>query len=110
MKFEMYIQENDINSTTNEIPFQIRNIGEKSVSFIGYSIETFKEDSWYVVPFNDNLAFSSKPTILNPGETFQDNLLLYILQYKLTKGRYRIVKEFTSNKSKVTLTVEFTMH
>jgi hypothetical protein len=110
-KFGMFIEENDFSSKIDKIPLESKNYGTSIVTFgTFYSIETFIGDSWYKIPFKDNITFTTQALVLNPGGVHKSIINLDIFSYKFPKGKYRIIKEFTVDESEVTLAAEFLLH
>jgi hypothetical protein len=100
-KFGMFIE---------EIPFKIKNYGTTEVIYgTFYSIEAFKEDGWYTVPFKKNRTFTTEAIGLRPGGVDNSIINLDIFSYKFPKGKYRIIKYFFVDESKVPLAVEFVL-
>lgn len=108
IELAMYIKGNNFISTVNEISFEIKNIGLSSVKFgNNYTIEIYKEGTWYNIPFKKNIAFVANAIWLNPGGTYTGKISLDILEYTMIKGRYRFIKEFTAKGYKVKLAAKF---
>jgi hypothetical protein len=108
MKLEIYLENNNLSSSTNEISLKVKNTGLMDVSFGQYYyIESFKGNSWNKVPFKENIGFNAILYNLKPGTTGKYQIYLKNLRYNLPSGKYRVIKEFTSNKNTVFLSVEF---
>jgi hypothetical protein len=107
-KLGIFIEENNFSSTINEIPFDIKNYGTSVANFdVSYSVEIFKGDGWYTIPFKENIIFTEEALVLNPGENYRSKINLNSFSYRFTEGKYRIIKEFNVDKRKVTLALEF---
>lgn len=57
-----------------------------------YSIEIYKSQEWYVVPFRKTVSFTLVLWLLNQDIPFKQTLKLTDLNYHLSKGKYRVVK------------------
>jgi hypothetical protein len=107
-KFEMRIQKEIYDKPVDEITVEIKNFGSTEITFGTYFwVEKFENDTWNRVPFKENKSFTDIGLHLNPGETYKQIVHLQMLNERLTEGKYRIVKEFTSNDTVITLAAEF---
>lgn len=78
---------------SDKMIFTIKNNGFAEAVFgTVYSIEIYKNDQWYVVPFQDNIAFNSLAYIVKGQSKVSQNVSLNVLYRPLKKGRYRFIK------------------
>ncbi|WP_423243570.1 immunoglobulin-like domain-containing protein [Clostridium thermarum] len=71
----MSTENEEYSTSVNEIKVTIRNQDSSNISFSGYyRIEKFQDDSWYVVPFIKDVAFTMESYVLKPAETYEFTL------------------------------------
>lgn len=101
---KLYLPKSKFPTFIETIPFRIKNIGATTVTFgMEYRVEKFRKGSWYVVPFKPNVGFVMISRLLKPGNIYNDQVSMDLLDYHLTEGRYRVVKKIGSK----TLGAEF---
>ncbi|MGP4079215.1 immunoglobulin-like domain-containing protein [Pseudalkalibacillus sp. R45] len=100
----------------NELPveaveLEITNHGENEYTYGSqYTVEKYVDQSWSEIPFKDNVGFNMILYTLKPNNTNQQTIYLKLLDHQLDKGKYRIKKDFTKNKTNTTLTAEFELN
>jgi hypothetical protein len=93
-----------------EITLKIKNLGSTHLYFGSpYQLEKYKEGSWYKVPFEKDTAFNDIGYSLGFQETNEQEILLKLLDYQMTEGLYRLVKDFNTDIQKIKLGVEFSI-
>ena len=107
-KITMYLEKPKYNLPINEITLQIKNLETDSYQFGQYyTIEIYQDNAWRKIPFKKNTGFDDILYTLESGKTHSQIINLQGLDYKITKGKYRISKDFNSNGNKITLETEF---
>lgn len=71
-----------------------------------FSLETYKDGSWYTVPFKKDTAFDEIGISLPPHKTNTESINLSLFN-QLSKGKYRIVKCLYSEGNELYVTAEF---
>ncbi|MGP4042115.1 immunoglobulin-like domain-containing protein [Gracilibacillus sp. D59] len=69
---------------------------------VPYYVEQYIEGSWYQIPFENNHDFIMTGIILEPNESYTQNIS--IKQFDLSSGKYRVVKPISE---KLILAEEF---
>lgn len=72
---------------------------------VQFSVERLEGEEWFVVPFEDEVAWIEIALILEPGGRNEETLSFELLQQPLEEGTYRIVKTIENNP----LAAEFTV-
>lgn len=76
------------------IQFTIENnSGDMAEYGTPWSLERLEDDLWYTVPFAPDTGWTMPLIMLSDGGTSSDTVHLSMLDHKLKKGVYRIVKE-----------------
>ncbi|MFC4323225.1 immunoglobulin-like domain-containing protein [Litchfieldia salsa] len=92
--------------TSNEtLVLKLDNNGSTNLSFgLSYIIERYKQDKWEQIKIN--VGFETIGLIIEPGQTFEQNIPLNQLK---VPGLYRVLKDVTAEGTDLnnTLTVEF---
>ncbi|WP_163193578.1 immunoglobulin-like domain-containing protein [Clostridium thermarum] len=110
IKAKMSTENEEYSTSVNEIKVTIVNQDSTGISFGSYyRVEKFQDDSWYVVPFTKDLGFTSEEIILKPAEAYEFTVLTILLDYDLSKGKYRIVKDFQMDSKEIKLAAQFTI-
>lgn len=94
----------------DEIILIISNSGSSNVGFGEHrTLEKLQEGTWYEVPYREQFAFTDIGLGLGAGENLEQEMPLEFLDYELTTGTYRIVKNFYINEGveEVALAAEF---
>ncbi|MEG0748489.1 MAG: hypothetical protein RR408_00400 [Carnobacterium sp.] len=68
-----------------------------------FSLEKEVDDQWFVVPFEEDIAFIEIAILLGSGEETTESIDLSLFKGKLAAGKYRVLKEVAGE----TLTAEF---
>jgi len=80
------------------IQFSITNNSGKTAEYgTTWSIEKFKDGSWYTVPLRPDTGFTMPLIMLADGGTASDTAVLSMLDHSFTDGTYRIVKEISGS-------------
>ncbi|WP_018392496.1 S-layer homology domain-containing protein [Bacillus sp. 37MA] len=83
-----------------------------------FGIEVMKDGSWYIVPFNKELAFPAIINTLQTGGKYQKSISLKddTFESPLKAGKYRVVQSFNNNNNNndvakwtTTLAAQFTI-
>lgn len=107
-KLKMYTEKSAYTESTDIITLQIKNPEANNYEFGEYyTIEKYQDNVWSKLQFKKDTGFNDILYILKPGKIHTQKIYLQGLDYKITKGKYRIIKEFSSNGNKITLTAEF---
>lgn len=108
IKFTYKCQDENYTTSTNEIALTIENIGSANIEFGSTCIvEKFEDGAWYVIPFVDNIGFDMILNVLQPQKNREIKFNVEVLDYKLIQGKYRVVKEFTSEGNSMVAAAEF---
>lgn len=108
MRISMYLGKSKYSLSIDEFTLQIKNSGANNYEFGEYyTIEKYQNNAWYEIPFKKNTAFADILYTLESGKTHSQIIYLQGLDYEITKGKYRIIKDFSSNGNKITLETEF---
>lgn len=107
-KFIMYLNKSKYSLPINEIILEVKNLGSTNIEFgDNYYVEKYQNNLWYEIPFKENVGFNDILHILESHKTYKQKIYLESLDYHLLKGKYRIVKGYSSNGKKITLAAEF---
>ena len=88
------------------IQFRIENHSGKIAEFgTTWTLERMEDDVWYTIPFAPDTGFTMPLILLADGGASSGAVHLSMLDHKLKKGSYRIVKEINGTP----YTVEFTV-
>lgn len=110
LQVEMKTKEGKYNLPIDKIIIDIKNNGNKDVVYgASYSIEEYKDQRWEQIPFKDGVAFIEIAYVLQPGIGKEEIINLDNLEKKITKGKYRIIKEFYIDDKKENIKCEFTV-
>lgn len=88
----------------------ITNTGSNAIGFGEYrTLEKIQEDTWYPVPYREQVSFGDIGLGLEPGGNTEQEMPLEYLNYELSPGTYRIVKTFRVNEdiNEVALATQF---
>lgn len=108
IQFTFESQDDSYNTSTTEITLSINNMGTTNIEFGEMcTIEKYKNGRWYVLPFVDHLAFDMILNILQPQKSKEIKFDTEVLDYKITTGKYRVVKEITSEGNSMVVAAEF---
>ncbi|ALS75803.1 hypothetical protein AUC31_11635 [Planococcus rifietoensis] len=92
----------------DEIILIISNSGSSTVGFGEHrTLEKLQEGTWYEIPYREQFAFTDIG--LGAGENLEQEMPLEFLDYELTTGTYRIVKNYYINEGveEIALAAEF---
>jgi hypothetical protein len=107
-KLRILTEESDYSWGTTSINLLIENQGTMSVEFGSrYSIEKLQNGQWYKIPFKKRVAFNTMLYNLNPNSTYKQKIDLSSLDYGFKVGKFRVVKEISSNGHNIKLATEF---
>lgn len=99
--------EDSIKHSTNLITLKIKNTSDIEYTYgKHFSLETYKDGSWYTVPFKKDTAFNEIAISLSPHKTNTESINLSLFN-KLSNGKYRIVKSLYSQGEELTVDAEF---
>jgi hypothetical protein len=105
---EMHTEKTSYSSLLDEITVVVHNRGPASLFFgTAYKVEKREQDSWYEVPFQEDIAFAEIGLVLEPSDTYQQKINLKEFDYTFTTGEYRVIKSFYANEKKITLAANF---
>ncbi|MGC4378348.1 immunoglobulin-like domain-containing protein [Fictibacillus sp. Mic-4] len=106
--FEIKMEKASYPSSVKEIAVMIKNYGPDIVFGTSYQVEKYINGSWYAIPFKKDVGFTEIAIILKTNDTYRQKVGADLLDYRLTEGKYRIVKEFSvGNNEKLNLAAEF---
>ncbi|KGP73460.1 immunoglobulin-like domain-containing protein [Pontibacillus yanchengensis] len=109
-KIVMKTEKSIYSMAANEIKITVENQGSNPLSFgTFYRVEKFKEGTWYEVPFEKKTEFNDIQLSIKANESYNQEVLTKLLNYHLTQGLYRIVKEFESENEDFKIAAEFTI-
>ncbi|WP_313134653.1 immunoglobulin-like domain-containing protein [Anaerocolumna sp.] len=104
----MYLEKSNYSLSVDEITLQIKNSGKKDYEFKQfYTVKKYQDDEWREIPFKKDTGFDDILYTIKSGETHSQIIYLQELDGKITKGKYKIIKDFSSNSSEITLEAEF---
>jgi hypothetical protein len=104
---EMKVEHPIYEVKTDKLTLQIKNKGE-SLSFgTRYTIEFFKDGSWFEIPLKDDIDFTMIDIKLGTGKTYKNIISLKTLKYDLIPGHYRVIKSFYTGGKEITLSSLF---
>lgn len=83
--------------------------GEEYSYGLDYWLEVQLEDTWYVLPADEELSFAALAVILQADGINSEVVELKQYRAELPDGRYRIVKEFYGAEGQITAAAEFTI-
>ncbi|MDQ0350941.1 carbonic anhydrase [Alkalibacillus filiformis] len=105
---QMETEKSIYSKSINEIKVTVRNQGPNPIAFgTYYRVEKYKGDTWYEVPLN--IQFTDIGLSIKANETYDEEVQIKHIDYQLTQGLYRIVKEFRTENDEINLAVEFTI-
>lgn len=86
---------------------EIMNTGTEAAGYgnIIY-FEKLVDEDWYDMPFT-RLGFTDEALSLEPGDEITDEIPVNFLDYDITPGTYRIVKEFWADENRHAIAAEF---
>ncbi|MFC0472156.1 immunoglobulin-like domain-containing protein [Halalkalibacter kiskunsagensis] len=96
--------------TVDEISFKLSNFGPHDVGFVEYyQLEKRINESWYKVPFSEDASsiYIEIDNMLKEKTASEITLKVEDLEYQLTEGEYRMIKEFWSDGNEAILASEF---
>ncbi|GGB63620.1 hypothetical protein GCM10011409_45850 [Lentibacillus populi] len=97
MYVKLYLPQSEFPDSVETIPFKVKNLGSTTVTFgMEYLVEKYIKGNWYVIPYKSNVGFIMIAQLLKPEEIYKDQVPMDLLDYRLTEGRYRIVKKIDS--------------
>jgi hypothetical protein len=110
LTFEMITEQTEYPIAFEEIQFQVLNSGPATINFgTPYHLEKRENGTWYVVPFQEPMAFTAIGLTLAPKEIYQGKFEQDSFNYRFSSGEYRMIKSFHANDKEVVLAVVFQM-
>lgn len=94
----------------DDITLIISNSGSSTVKFGEQrTLEKLQEETWHEIPYSEQFAFTDIGLGLGAKEHLEQKMPLEFLDYELTAGTYRIVKNFYINEGaeEIALAAEF---
>jgi hypothetical protein len=105
---EMKLEKQSYDKKPEELKLRIKNVGDSILTFgVGYRIEINKDNSWYEVPFKDNIGFTLQAVNLKPSERYEQTIGFEILDFEMVPGKYRVLKEVNAGEKQLTLSAAF---
>lgn len=102
-----YIKEGDVTPTTEGIEIVIENESDETYYFgYDFSLEIEQNDKWYLVPFKEDVAFIEIGILLEPLQTYTEQIDLSSFG-KLPVGSYRVIKTFYHEMKSVSVAIPF---
>lgn len=103
------IKEKDIKSNTEKLTLSYNNTTDKEYTYgLGINLDIQLKGTWYEVPPKRGEVIAIA-CILPPNKTQQEGLSIKDTFGKLKAGKYRIVKQFSSDGEALFSTAEFTV-
>jgi hypothetical protein len=108
LTFEMITEQTEYPISFEEIQFQVLNSGPSTINFgTPFHLEKREHGVWYVVPFQEQLAFTAIGLELAPQEIYQGKIVKDSFDYRFSSGEYRMIKRFNEDEKEVLLAVVF---
>ncbi len=86
-------------SDAPEVSYIISNRTETEFVYgVQYAVEVLRDGVWYQVPFPENTAWIDIGIILKPNGLNTDSFKFSALDFKMTDGHYRLIKEIGSKR------------
>ncbi|MDV2582582.1 immunoglobulin-like domain-containing protein [Alkalibacillus haloalkaliphilus] len=105
---QMETEKSIYSKSINEIKITVSNQGPNPIAFgTYYRVEKYQENAWYEVPLN--IQFTDIGLSIKTNETYNDEVQIEHLDYQLTQGLYRIVKEFRTENDDFRIAAKFTI-
>lgn len=94
----VYTQAGSYPTGTSAICLYIYNHTGSDITFgADWKLEVEKGDSWFTVPFKEEIAWPELAQSVADGVTGKLTVDLSYLDYKLTEGKYRVVKDINDS-------------
>lgn len=104
----MCLENSKYSLPVDKITLQIENSGKKDYEFKQYyTVKKYQDDEWREIPFKKDTGFDDILYTIKSGKRHSQIIYFQGLDNKITKGKYKIIKNFSSNGSKTTLEAEF---
>jgi hypothetical protein len=114
VNLEIQLENNRYSESVEKLNLIVENYGPSEIYFgSGYQMEKYKDGLWYKVPFRDNVTSTSILYKREKKQKYTQEIILSLLDYQFTQGRYRIIKSFNLNErtdtedTMITLAAEF---
>lgn len=108
INISIYICEESYSLPITQLKVILDNQGETVVEYENpIYLDKFQDGEWGQIPYNDDLDFSMEAFELNPGETFEQEIAIENLNYKITEGEYRVRKSVQVGTKYITIADEF---
>jgi hypothetical protein len=93
---------------SDEIKLFIKNRGSIKLTLeTPYQLEILKDGSWYEMPLNEDIGFTMVGIILEPNSTYHNLIDFESLKYDVIAGKYRVVKTFGIEGTRIALAAMF---
>jgi archaellum component FlaF (FlaF/FlaG flagellin family) len=108
---EINVEQASYNLPVEKVILEVNNLGDDIYIFGAEdTIEKFHNGSWFKIPYNDDIAFPAIGYSLKSKESKKLDIYLKQLDYQLDQGKYRVIKNFSTNETTTTLSAEFELH
>ncbi|AZP04349.1 immunoglobulin-like domain-containing protein [Jeotgalibaca ciconiae] len=92
---------------TSEIKVTISNETEEEYAYgVEFTVEKQEEEEWFVVPFEDGVAWIAIAHILAPNSENTETLSFDLLEKELEEGSYRVIKTIAGEPVLAMFTIE----